>query len=243
MILKKLFAGLVLFVLLIFSGCGSNNKPAKDEEAVRTVGSVKKTMWQGMLNGIIDLDTIQTKEHLYGLGPLENLTGEIVINDGKAYKSTVLNDTGINVEETYKIKAPLFVYTHVNNWQEQAFPDSIQSMNQLDFYIGRLTQNIKRPFAFKIACVIDSATIYIIDVPEGTAIHSPGDADQEHQYFKLQNQPSEIIGFFSNKGSSIFAQGETHLHMHLLTADKAKMGHIEEVSFKKGTVKLYLPQE
>jgi len=241
--LKKLTPALLLYAVSVFSSCGSSDKPAKSGEAVQTVGSVKKTMWQGELGGIIDLDTISAKEHLYGLGPLENLAGEIVINDGKAYKATVLNDTGISVEETFKIKAPFFVYTHVSKWQEQSLPDSIQSVSQLDAYVDGLTKNIKRPLAFKIKTVVDSATIYIIDVPQGTAIHSPGDADQEHQYFKLQNQVAEIVGFFSNKGSAIFAQGDTHLHMHLLTDDKTKMGHVEEVSFKKGSAKLYLPQQ
>lgn len=241
--LKKLTPALILYAVSVFSSCGSSDKPAKSGEAVQTVGSVKKTMWQGELGGIVYLDTISSKEHLYGLGPLENLAGEIVINDGKAYKATVLNDTGISVQETFKIKAPFFVYTHVSKWQEQPLPDTIQSVSQLDSYIDGLTKNIKRPFAFKISAVVDSATIYIIDVPQGTPIHSPGDADQEHQYFKLQNQVAEIVGFFSNKGSTIFAQGEAHLHMHLLTDDKTKMGHVEEVSFKKRSAKLFLPAQ
>lgn len=241
--LKKITGAFLFFALFTFLSCNSADNPSKTGEAVQTVGSVKKTMWQGELGGIINLDTISAKEHLYGLGPLENLAGEIMINDGKAYKATVLNDTGISVKETYQIKAPFFVYTHVNNWQEASLPDSIQSVSQLDAYVDGLTKNMKRPFAFKITAVVDSATIYIINVPEGTAIHSPGDADQEHQYFKLQNQASEIVGFFSNKGSSIFAQGETHLHMHFLTDDKTKMGHVEEVSFKKGSAKLFLPAQ
>lgn len=199
-------------------------------------------MWQGILSGVIDLDTFKSKEHLYGLGPLENLVGGIVINDGKAYKATLLNDSIINVEETFKIKAPFFVYAHVNKWMEQVLPDSIQSVQQIDDYLGSITQNNKKSFAFKITATIDSSTIYIINVPAGMAIHSPGDADQAHEYLPLNNQAAEIIGFYSNKGSSIFAQGETHLHMHVITDDKKKMGHLEAVTFKKGSAKLYLPE-
>ena len=75
---------------------------------VKIVGEMKNVMWKGQLYGNIKLDTITNKTNLYGLGPLEYLSGEILIIDGKAYKSTVVSDTTMKVEETYDIKAPFF---------------------------------------------------------------------------------------------------------------------------------------
>ena len=233
----------LLLLCFVFLACNSKDKTAKVKSAVKIAGSVKKTMWQGHLEASINLDTITDKEHLYGLGPIENLTGEIIINDGKAYKSTVADDSTIKVEETFTIKAPFFAYTHVVNWKEQDLPDSIQNIQQLDNYLVAVSTDMPQPFAFKIACVIDSATIYIIDVPEGMQIHSPGDADQMHQYFHLAKDSGEIVGFFAKDGKVIFSPGESHLHMHLLNADKTKMGHLDAITFKKGTAKLYLPAE
>jgi acetolactate decarboxylase len=34
---------------------------------------MKNVMWKGQLQGVINLDTIQNKNHLYGFGPQEYL--------------------------------------------------------------------------------------------------------------------------------------------------------------------------
>ena len=47
-------------------------------------GAMSNVMKKGQLYGTISLDTIQ-QSHMYGLGPVEYLAGEITIADGKAY--------------------------------------------------------------------------------------------------------------------------------------------------------------
>ena len=91
-----------------------------------------KNLKVGQLYGNINLDTIGNKINLYGLGPVEYLAGEILIIDGKSYKSTVVTDTTMKVEETYNIKAPFFGYANVAKWTEQTLPDSILTIQQLE---------------------------------------------------------------------------------------------------------------
>jgi acetolactate decarboxylase len=59
----------------------------------------------------------------------------------------------------------------------------------------------------------------------------------------LKSEQSEIIGFFSPEHKAIFTHHDAYLHMHLMTTDQQKMGHLDEALFKKGTMKLYLPIE
>src|SRR5690554_3133353 len=94
--------------LFVFAGCASSVQNASDP--VKIIGEMKNVMWKGELEGNIHLDTIADKTHLYGLGPVQNLTGEILILDGKSYQSAVLNDTAMRVIETYELKAPFFAY-------------------------------------------------------------------------------------------------------------------------------------
>lgn len=61
--------------------------------------------------------------------------------------------------------------------------------------------------------------------------------------YPLNNEQAEIIGFFSTEHKTIFTHHDTFLHIHLMTTDKQKMGHLDEVWFKKGRMKLYLPTE
>jgi len=210
---------------------------------VTIVGEMKNVMWKGQLYGNINLDTITNKTNLFGLGPIEYLAGEILIVDGKAYKSTVVSDTTMKVEKTYDIKAPFFGYANISKWTEQTLPDSIQTIQQLETYLDKVTKNSPRPFMFKLKGVVDQATIHIVNLPKGSKVSSPDEAHKGQKNYEIKNEQSEIIGFFSTEHKAIFTHHDTLLHMHLITADRKKMGHLDEVLLKKGTMKVYLPTE
>src|SRR5690554_8153925 len=132
MITMKFKTTLLGLTILILTGCSSTAQQATN--SINIVGQMKDVMWQGKLYGNINLDTIANKTNLYGLGPVEYLAGEILIIDGKSYKSTVTSDTTMKVEETYDIKAPFFGYANISKWTEQSLPDSIQTIQQLETY-------------------------------------------------------------------------------------------------------------
>lgn len=227
--------------ILTLTNCTTKAQQTTNE--VKIVGEMKNVMWKGQLNGNINLDTIANKTNLYGLGPVEYLSGEILIIDGKSYKSTVTSDTTMKVEETYDIKAPFFGYANISKWTEQTLPDSIQTINQLETYLDKLTKNSPRPFMFKLRGTVEQATIHIVNLPKGSKVSSPDEAHKGQINYELQNEQADIIGFFSTEHKAIFTHHDTYLHMHLMTTDKQKMGHLDEVLFKKGTMKLYLPTE
>ncbi len=235
---------LTLFTLLItailFPGCRTF---AQTSSEVKIVGAMKNVMWKGQLYGNINLDTIANKQHLYGLGPVEYLSGELMIFDGKSYKSTVLTDTTMQVEETYQAKAHFFGYANIDKWIEKHLPDSIQTIQQLENFLDEITKSSKRPFMFKLNGTVETATIHVVNLPKGSKVSSPDEAHQGQKNFFLENQPVDILGFFSTEHQAIFTHHDTFLHMHLLTTDKTKMGHLDRVVFKKEAVKLYLPAE
>ncbi|HRI80769.1 MAG TPA: hypothetical protein PLR06_14660 [Cyclobacteriaceae bacterium] len=49
---------------------------------LRVVGKMRKVMQVGDLSVAVNLDTISNKSHLYGVGPLDSLRGEIMLLDG-----------------------------------------------------------------------------------------------------------------------------------------------------------------
>ena len=211
------------------------------DSGVKIIGAMKNVMWNGQLYGNIYLDTIADKQHLYGLGPVEYLSGELLIFDGSSYKSTVLSEMTMKVEETYKVQAPFFGYANIDKWDEQRLPDSVQSMKQLEVYLDRTTRSARRPFMFKIAGTVDEATIHIVNLPQGTIVKSPNDAHLGQTNFSLTDEEVDILGFFSTDHKAVFTHHDTYLHMHLITSDRKKMGHLDYVFFKKGTIKLFLP--
>jgi acetolactate decarboxylase len=230
----------IIFSLFIFTYSASAQQ---SNNAVKIIGEMRNVMWKGQLSGNINLDTISQKRNLYGFGPIEYLAGEILIIDGKPYKSSVVSDTEMKVEETYHIKAPFFASAIIENWSERPLPNKIQSIQELESYINKLTKKSPIPFMFKLSGIVEQATIHIVNLPKGSKVSSPKEAHQGQTNYELENINSDIIGFFSTQHQTIFTHHDTFLHMHLITKDRQKMGHLDKVLFKKGSMKLYMPTE
>lgn len=230
-------------ILLSLACLSSILSIAQSPNDVTLIGEMRNVMWKGQLSGSINLDTIADKSNLYGLGPLEYLSGEIVIIDGKSYQSTVSSDSTMIVEETFDIKAPFFGYANIKEWSEESLPDSIQTIQQLESYLNQITKSRPRPFMFKLLGSIDHAKIHIVNLPKGAKVSSPDEAHRGQVSYRLKNQECEIIGFFSTEHQAVFTHHDTFVHMHYMSADRSKMGHIDDILFTSGTMKLFLPLE
>ena len=208
---------------------------------VRVVGEMRDVMWKGKLAGKIDLDTVAGRAHMYGLGPVEYLAGEILILDGRAYRSTVVSEDAMKVEATSGLRAPFFGYGIVPSWREVELPDSVQTIAQLERHLDRLSADLERPFLFKLSGIVERATIHVVNLPKGATVSSPQEAHQGKQSYVLSREEAEIIGFFSTQHQSIFTHHDTWLHMHLITADRKQMGHLDDLEIGHGSMKLFLP--
>lgn len=235
------FALLLFFAVLI--GCADNKNKVHTETYpdVKIVSAIKNVMWKGELGGCIDLDTISDKNGLYGLGPVSYLTGELLINNGKIYVSKVTSDSTMSVEETVKTSAPFFVYGNVTEWNEIELPSDLKTIKDLEKFVENKTTEFKKPFTFKLIGQVSSAIIHIQNLPEGTNVSSPAEAHQGQTNYNIKNEDAEIIGFFSTEHKGIFTHHDSFLHMHLITKDENKMGHLDELEI--GEMKLYLPKK
>lgn len=242
MTLKQFF--LSLFVIAFIS-CNSNNKADESKQKtyadIHIVGAMKNVMRKGELAGIIKLDTIEDKTGLFGLGPVSYLTGEILVKDGQVYVSKVLTDSTMSVEKTFDVSAPFFVYANVNEWNEIELPKNIKTIKELEFYIGQKMVTTKKPFAFKLKGQVSSATIHIQNLPKETKVSSPEEAHQGQISYNLAHSDVDIVGFFSTKHKGIFTHHDSFLHLHMMTKDERKMGHLDQVEFD--ALKLYLPKK
>lgn len=219
----------------------TNSLQKSQAESVKISGAMMNVMHKGELAGVISLDAIADKNHLYGLGPVEYLKGEILIVDGKAYKSTVVSESAMKVEETFQLKAPFFVHANVERWQEYKLPETLSTLQDIEKHIEGLTQNYQSPFAFKLTGTATAAQIHIVNLPPGKQVKSPDDAHEGQVNYKLENERVEIVGFFSKQHKGVFTHHDTYLHAHLINERRDKMGHLDGLTVAKGAVKLYLP--
>lgn len=225
-----------------FLGCKSDKNSIEkisNLPEVITTSAMKNVMWKGELFGKIKIDTLKT-EGLYGLGPESYLTGEVLINDGVSYVSKVMTDSTILVVKTDHIEAPFFVHSYVQKWKSQKLPKSITSISDIEAYITNLTKNIEKPFAFKLEGHIDAAEIHIQNLPNDTKVSSPKEAHQGQVNYNLNNEDVRILGFYSKAHQGIFTHHDSFVHMHLITNNETKMGHLD--ALKATDLTLFLPE-
>ncbi|QED36588.1 alpha-acetolactate decarboxylase [Antarcticibacterium arcticum] len=235
---------LTFFLSFLFLSCGNNDtKPNTELSMVKVSGAMKNVMLKGELQGTVQLDSLPHKENLIAVGPLENLLGEILVIDGKSYISKVVTDSSMQVEENFKVKAPFLVYTRVQDWEQSHLPDSIRTIADLESYLDGFTKDLERPFAFKLTGIAKNALIHIQNLPPGTTVSSPQEAHSGQVSYLLTNERFLIGGFFSTSHQGIFTHHDSYLHMHLITEDRGKMGHLDELNIQPGTAKLYLARK
>lgn len=234
----------VIIVLALLIACNYNTNSPEQEKStypdVKIVSAMKQVMWSGELQGKINLDTIQNKKGLQGIGPESYLTGELMVIDGKSYISKVTSDSTMKVQETFNSSAPFFVYTHVNEWKKIEIPSTVKDIKALEKFVDDESKTLKRPFAFKVSGKVSNAIIHIQNLPKGTKVSSPKEAHQGQVNYKLKGEMVDIIGFFSTEHKTVFTHHDTFMHLHLLTKDKSKMGHLDEAIFENIT--LFLPK-
>lgn len=238
--IKKLILGIITIV--IFS-CDSDKKKTSPNETysdINIVGAMKNVMWKGELGGSIHLDTISNKKGLYGLGPESYLTGELLINDGQSYVSKVTSDSTMTVEKTFDVSAPFLVYANVNQWNEIELGSNIKSIKDIEELVDEKTTEFKRPFAFRLTGRVSKAIIHIQNLPKGTKVSSPKEAHQGQTNYELKNEEVTIVGFFSTEHKGTFTHHDSNVHLHLITKDESKMGHLDELEIEN--MHLYLPK-
>jgi acetolactate decarboxylase len=234
---SKTMITLVTCILWCCCGCKEDN----DANEVYVVGAMKNVMWKGELQGKILIDTITDKKGLYGLGPIEYISGEILINNGKTFTSKVAEDGSMLVEEVSTIKAPFFVYGNVTGWTEVELPDSVTTLGALEEYILAIKQT-NQPFIFRLDGLIDSAVIHVVNLPKGSKVSSPKDAHQGRRYYNLGSVEAEIIGFYSTDHQGVFTHHDANSHMHVITKDGTKMGHLDELSITPNRIRLFISE-
>lgn len=199
---------------------------------------MRNVMWKGELDGKIKLDTITERDHLYALGPVSGLRGEIMAMDGQVFVSRVTSDATMSVVEEPAVEAPFLVYANASVWLGLPLPDSTSSIQDLEQFLDEVTQDLPRPFVFRLNGTVSEATIHVQNLPTGTRVSSPEEAHQGQVKFPVKNSQVNIVGFFSTEHQGVFTHHDTYLHLHLLTADRTMMGHVDALNIDK--MELYI---
>lgn len=84
--------------------------------------------------------------------------------------------------------------------------------------------------------------MHLVNLPTNTKVSSPADAHQGQVNFKLKQEFVEMIGFFSTEHKGVFTHHDSNMHIHLITEDESKMGHLDSVDLDTTKCKLFLSE-
>ena len=238
----------VAISLLLFS-CetpkNESNEPIKDsfKFEVKYFGALKDMMHKGDISAKANLSDFKNSEHLYAIGALENLKGEIQIIDGTSF-NTYVSDSAISFDKSFERKATLLVYATVENWNTYEIPDNIKTYEQLEKHIASIAKengiNINEPFPFMIDGTVKSFDWHVINWKDGDTEHSHEKHVNSGLHGTIENREVELLGFYSDSHHAIFTHHTTNMHIHVKTSDNEIAGHVDGLTLGKGML-LKLP--
>jgi alpha-acetolactate decarboxylase len=227
-----------IILVLLFSSCQNPDKKVAVTE-VKYSGALR-TIMSGNIQSVISLDSLSNKKHLYALGAVENLNGEIQIFDSKPSNSFVLDST-LKIIDTYKINAALLVYAEVEEWESFQILD-ITTKSDLEEKIFETAKSkgidLGKPFPFLLEGNVASLDWHVINWKEGDSIHNHKKHTESGLNGTLKNTEVEIVGFYSTKHKAVFTHHTTNMHLHFKTDDNSVAGHIDDIRISSLTLSL-----
>jgi acetolactate decarboxylase len=208
---------------------------------VRWSGELKNVMMNGDLRGTIELESLATLPHVYAVGALEGLQGEVTILDSSV-SIAVVEDGKVVVSELQEGKACTLVFAQVRQWKEWPLPKSTESLHHLEsFLVEAATKegiDVSRPFPFLVKGKVAEANYHVLRHPGD--LEDPHDLHDKAQVeYVLKNSSVELLGFYSDKHMGIFTCGG-NLHVHLRSGDGKTSGHLDAVALGDN-MRLFLP--
>ncbi len=224
----KFFVTIITTLFLV--SCGqtlTENTPFKVEYA----GSLKGMMHENDIAAHIDLKEFKESSHVYGLGAMENLKGEILILNGIPFIASV-NEQQLMISNSFDHKATLFVYTTVENWLSIPVPGTIKTYAELEVFTQeKASENnidTNEPFPFLLEGVTESLDWHVIDWKDGDTVHSHEKHVNSGLNGTLINPAVKILGFYSNSHHGIFTHHSTNMHLHVQTSNNI-VGHVDDL--------------
>ncbi|HQU84300.1 MAG TPA: acetolactate decarboxylase [Pyrinomonadaceae bacterium] len=212
---------------------------------VENKGAMREMFDTGNIDGTIEINRITTKKNLYAVGPLDNLSGEIMIWNGKVL-TCFLKNNSIVTETNPNAGAVFFVWSNVEKWNEIKVPNSVKTYDELEKFIAEAAEksnlDASEPFPFLLKGVFQKVDWHINDYkPDGSKI-----TREKHDAMKFksktENKNLEFLGFYSEKHKGIFTHHTRLTHIHVTDKKRKFIGHVDDLT-NVNALKLYLPSK
>ena len=203
------------------------------------IGAQRETIVNGKLAAALDLKTLAERPHLYGVGPIEQLRGEVTIVDSRPALARVGADGAVKVAQSFDAGAPFLVWAEVPRWVEHPIPAEIRSYDDLERFVPQAAEaaglDAEQPFPFRVTGREDLIEFHILN-RIGDAPHNMETHKKIQTRFELERVEATIVGFHSTRHRGVFTPGDSNIHIHFQTPDNRQSGHIQKLEIGSGAV-------
>ncbi len=216
-------------------------------QQVHHIGSLRSLHREGRTEATVLLDTLP-QQHLYAIGPVEGLQGEIYVWDGKPFVAGWLKESGQPYvkKDVHPLRAVFLVYAQVPAWDTIPLNTHPSDLRQLERVIAREASrhgmDTTQAFPFLLYGKVQKGRGHVLQADSVAATVTP-EARQDATFaFGFENVKSQLIGFYSQHHQGVFTHHDSFLHIHFRLNTKYQAGHLEEVAFDPAApLWLYLP--
>ena len=223
--------------------CGSSgaDRPAWNGK-VESYGALHAIHHEGQTGEMVTLDTMLPDPHLYALGALTGLSGEVTVIGGTAYLSYPEGMESSRTEMTSQSRAgaTLLVAAEVEAWRSVTTADPIP-FEKLDEEIARLAVSAglgpDARFPFLMEGEFVDLQWHVID---GTRLTGNETSCADHLKASVRARRDRVsatlVGFYSNRDQGVFTRRGSRTHIHCLLDEPVDAGHVDHVDIPAGTV-------
>lgn len=226
--------------LLLLAGC-SMLQSQKAVPEIHTLGA-NANFGKGDFSSHANLADFRHTPHLYAVGPVQHLGGEVLVIDSVPYAVEV-RDGHLQVISSWDYAPPFLVYSQVARWRELEVPETVQTYTQLESWIsaaaGKQGLDPEQPFAFRLRARTISMTVTVMNRP-ASAVPGERPLREFQTSWEVGGVDTDFVGFYSTRHAGVFLGNEEKVHIHAITHDRRLAGHVLDFRLAPGA-SLYLP--
>ncbi len=266
--ITRILLALAPLMLLPASGRSAENGPSSVSEHcpalaatprpvywVCAIGHRRIMLESGDLSARVSLADLPAHPGLIGVGPLEGLKGEITIDQGTVYISTMRDGEQV-VSERMDGGAIFLAFGAADSWQAVEVPEALEGGEAIEAFIKAAAQqhglHPAQPFPFRITGAAEDLDYHVMfmasDGPHGGhgMHHGPSHGHHAHKQakipFKVSRARVTIVGIWADEASGDqYTHHGQRTHMHVLVDDPQGAGHVDKLALAPGAT-LFLPR-
>lgn len=231
----------------------TTTEQAEPKSKLIQYGRMREVIGMQKHHGRIALAEATSQPHLYAVGALEGLTGEVTVLDGAVVATTVdeahqLQPVEVNPER----QATLLVGNHISAWTDHMVSKAVPS-EEFDAYIEQLASqqgiDTSKPFVFTASGDFIDVRLHVIQgaCPVHAKLHgtelSENEKPFEGSYSRLNGT---LVGVFAKNAAGELTHPDTSTHTHVVfnepTSDARVTAHVEQTGLEEGAV-IRLPKQ